>query len=195
MAYMAIRALAPALAADFLEFFDARAFADNPGWSDCYCRFFKARTLEEWDKLGAAENRAAAEKGVLSGEMSGYLAYVDGRAVGFCAADAKAAYPLLANYPGLPGKDDAGAAAIVCLVVEKAHRRKGIGKALVRAAVEGAERAGFRSIEAYPRAQIEERALSDAESYPGPASLYAGLGFARLREAGDRIVMSRTIRP
>ncbi len=37
---MDIRELTPALAGDYLAFFDGDAFADNPDWASCYCRFF-----------------------------------------------------------------------------------------------------------------------------------------------------------
>jgi hypothetical protein len=35
-----IKSLTPALAADFFDFFDNRAFADHAEWSCCYCTFF-----------------------------------------------------------------------------------------------------------------------------------------------------------
>jgi GNAT superfamily N-acetyltransferase len=190
MAEISIKALEPALLADYLDFFDRRAFADNPDWSACYCRCFQASSPAEWERLGAAENRAAAIKGIGSGATKGYLAYADGRAVGWCASDAKASYPMLANFPGAAGPGDARAAAIVCLIIEKNYRRMGIARALVEAAIDGARKAGFLAFEAYPRKPKEGEPMSDAEAYSGPLALYEALGFKKSREAGDRVVMS-----
>ena len=37
---MEIQALTPAHGEAFFEFFDQRAFSDNPAWKGCYCTFF-----------------------------------------------------------------------------------------------------------------------------------------------------------
>ena len=191
----AVKALEPAFLPDYLDFFERRAFADNPDWSECYCRFFQASSLGEWEGRSGAENRAAAERDIASGKARGYLAYADGRAVGWCASDAKLAYPMLANFPGILGPGDDRAAAIVCLIVDQARRRMGVARSLVEAAVEGARKAGFQVIEAYPRRPNPIEALSDADQYPGPLALYESLGFARSRGAGDRILMVKKLAP
>jgi len=187
---VSVKALEPGLLHDFLDFFDRRAFADNRDWSACYCRFFHAASLGAWERLTGNENRAAAARDIAAGRMRGYLAYANGRAIGWCAVDSKSAYPMLANLSAITGPGDEKVAAIVCLIVEKDHRRMGIALSLVEAAIDGARKSGFLSMEAYPRRPKDGAALSDAEAYPGPRSLYARLGFAEVREAGDRNVVS-----
>lgn len=63
-----IRELSPALLADYLAFFDGDAFADNPGWSSCYCFFNQApHDREEWRGRTAEQNRTAVVSCIRSG--------------------------------------------------------------------------------------------------------------------------------
>lgn len=48
---VAVRPLTPALLADYLAFFDAKAFPDNPRWAFCYCYFpYHDPERTEWQK-------------------------------------------------------------------------------------------------------------------------------------------------
>jgi GNAT superfamily N-acetyltransferase len=186
-----IRPLEPALVQDFLSFFDSRAFADNPDWSECYCRCFKTVGVAAWKAATAKVNRADAEREIKLGAMRGYLAYVDGTMRGWCAADSKLAYPMLADFEGVMADDDERTASIVCLLVEASWRGKGIGRALVEAALAGEAARDHAWMEAYPRTAAHR--LSDSEAYPGPLGLYLSLGFEPLRIAGDRTILRRPL--
>ena len=75
--------LTPARAGDFLSFFDGDAFADNPKWAGCYCRFpFIDHGHEPWDDQAAAANRAGTAVRIARRGMQGYLAKAEGAVVG-----------------------------------------------------------------------------------------------------------------
>ena len=85
-----IRELAPELVNDYVTFFDHDAFGDNPSWAACYCYFNQApHQFRNWDERTAAENRQAVSHLIGAGEMQGYLAYVEGKVIGWCNAGAR----------------------------------------------------------------------------------------------------------
>jgi len=64
--------------ADYLAFFDTRAFTDNPRWAGCYCYFpvHDPRQVE-WEKRTAPENRADVAGGDLSLRRARHAAEAD----------------------------------------------------------------------------------------------------------------------
>ncbi len=75
------------------------------------------------------------------------------------------------------GGANAGAAGkiktVVCFVIEKGHRRKGIATAMLQRVIADAKSDGYAAVEAYPSL----RAKSEAGNYRGPLSLYLKNGF------------------
>ncbi len=181
-----IKPLSKDLMDDFLAFFDHEAFADNPDWAGCYCQFYHyAAGDPRWDEAGGQENRALAREGILGGRMQGYLAYADGKAVGWCNAGPKAGYIRLMSDQRLCGDDDAHTFSIVCYVVDARLRRQGIARALLQQACADARKQHYAYAEAYP--QLLE--ASDASHYHGPQSLYEEEGFRVHKELGASCVM------
>src|SRR4030095_4651286 len=95
-----IRPLGPARRDDYLELFEQRAFTDNLGWASCYCHFPHAdHAAVEWSKRTRAAHRAAVCARIAAGRMSGWLAYVDGRPIGWCNAGPRTAVAGLFDEP------------------------------------------------------------------------------------------------
>jgi len=170
-----IQAPTPGLFDDFLNFFDHRAFADNPEWAWCYRAFFH-HAGDESDRLkrSGRENRDLAIDLIESGDMKGFLAYDGERPVGQCNANMKSAYFLEKNRKEATGRDDARTIAIVCFVIDHEYRRRGISRLLPKGVPEHCRGTGMRLIEAYP----SREAAGDAANYHGPLSLYLKNGFS-----------------
>ncbi len=175
-----IRALTPALLPDWLQFFDAAAFSDNGEWCGCYCMCYHwnaALAAEKPWNCGEADapiNRRHAIDFIESGRMRGYLAYRDGRVVGWCNANDKAAYDSVHFCFSRDVPDDGGRIkSVACFVIDPNHRRCGVATALLEAVLADAARDGYDVVEAYPFAQNEFHA------YHGPVALYEKLGFVR----------------
>jgi len=167
-----IRPLSPALVDDYLAFFDRDAFADNPEWAACYCRFFLwdgDRT--GWEAAEAPANRAAVAELIRRGVQQGLLAYGDGVPVGWC----QAMEPRYLSSLGLWLERDAAAdtGAITCFTIAAPWRRRGVARALLAAACDRFAAAGLTWAEAYPRRGGD----GTADNYPGPLSLYLAAGF------------------
>lgn len=107
----------------------------------CWCQFFKMPNAEWW-------NSPASKKSTrLHGQVTddpvppGLLAYLDGEPVGWCAVEPRTHYPLIlrskvVTIASTEDPDDESVWAISCFVVRVGKRRKGVGQALARAAVD-----------------------------------------------------------
>lgn len=173
VAEVSVSRLTPELLDDFLRFFDAEAFTDNPEWAGCYCYFYLyPGTWEEWSARRGEENRAAVSELIRAGRMHGYLAYEDGRVVGWCHAARRSEVPNVERLVP-PAEDPERIGAVVCFVVRPENRRKGIARRLLEAACAGFRADGLAVAEAYPA----KDAATEAEHYHGPLDLYLAAGF------------------
>lgn len=171
-----VRPLAPPLLDDYLGFFDARAFPDNPRWAGCYCYFPLHDPREtDWKSRTAAQNRAAVSERILDGRAHGYLAYAGGEVVGWCSAAPQPLYPILREDP-VPMAEGTG--AITCFVIAPEWRRRGVAATLLAAACEGLRAQGMKFAQAIPR----KEAKSAAENHYGPLAMYLAAGFKVVRE-------------
>ena len=171
-----IRPLAPERLPDLLDFFDHRAFPDNPKWQSCYCHYPHADHARiVWKERGASQNRAATCERVAAGTMNGWLAYADGRAIGWCNAGPRRDIAGLFDEPE-PEADRIG--AIACFVIAPAHRGQRIASRLLEAACDGLRSQGFEWAEGYPRSD----ATTAAESHSGPLAMYRAAGFEVVKQ-------------
>ena len=133
-----------------------------PRTSACYCMFwrlpparyeaaFRRRSLEN---VSGGPNKEAMRKLVAAGTVPGLLASLDGRAIGWVAVSPRAELVRLESSPGLHSAaelPDARAWSVSCFYVHRSEwRRRGVGTALLDAAVGRAVEYGATTIEGYP---------------------------------------------
>ena len=168
-----IQPLTPQRLADFLEFFEQRAFTDNPKWLSCYCHFPHADHARlVWKDRSAAQNRAATSERIESETMTGWLAYARGQAIGWCNAGPRRFIEGLFDEPE-PLAERIG--AIACFVIAPAFRGQGVATGLLAAACDGLRERGFEWAEGYPR----EGAAGPAASHHGSLAMFNAAGFER----------------
>ena len=193
-----VASLSPARRADYLGFFDHErgpAFADNPAWAGCYCHYFHAAPELDWSSLDAVANRTAIGARIDVGEMDGFLAYDDGGAVvGWLNAQPRHKLPHCFERLEIPptplGVPAHEAALVTCFVIDPALRRQGIARALLAHAIGTFAARGIRVVDAFPNVAAD----SAAAHFRGPLALFEALGFERLAEHGDTIVVRKTLR-
>jgi ribosomal protein S18 acetylase RimI-like enzyme len=174
-----IRPLTPQRLPDFLDFFDHRAFVDNPKWQSCYCHFPHADHANVvWKERTLEQNRTASCERIARGTMDGWLAYAEGQTVGWCNAGARQLIAGLFDTVE-PLADRIG--AISCFVVAPAFRGQGLATALLQAACEGLHARGFEWAEAYPRSA----AANAAEQHHGSLTMYRAAGFEIVAREDD----------
>ncbi len=176
---MRIEKLDTSNAGDWLDFFDNRAFFDHKEWGTCYCTFFYQPKFENYQKLSSSKRDYAIWL-IENRIMQGYLAYDDDNAIAWCNANSKNSYPRLKiSNPN----EDEYVKSIVCFIVEKNYRGKGIASALLRQALDDAKEEKFKIVEAYPN----KRAEDEYSNYHGVYAMYRKNGFID-EKVGNRIV-------
>jgi ribosomal protein S18 acetylase RimI-like enzyme len=171
--------------ADYLDFFDHRAFSDNPKWAGCYC-YFPLHDPEQtnWHERKAPENRAAVTACAQTGAIRGVLAYAKGKVVGWCNAGPWSQFPMLRDFPQ-DDKDSIG--VIFCFVVDPAFRGQGVATSLLHAACEQFRAAGLKAAQAKPSKHAE----GAAANHLGPLAMYLTAGFSVVAELPDGDVIVR----
>lgn len=178
--------LTPERLPDYLDFFDHRAFTDNPKWASCYCYYpVHDPQVIRWHDRTAVENRASVAQCVHAGHTSGVLAYQDGQVVGWCHAGPWAMYPMLRDEAQPP--DAATLGVVFCFVVAPALRGQGVGRALLAAACDHLKAQGMTAVQAKPL-RVADTA---AANHLGPLSMYLSAGFQEVGETPDGDVFVR----
>jgi ribosomal protein S18 acetylase RimI-like enzyme len=193
-----ITPLRPEQSGDFLRFFDHErgvAFADNPQWAKCYCHYYQVPKSIRWASLSAPQNRTAMQARIEVGEMEGFLAYDGGEVVGWVNAQPRHKLPHCFARLGISPTPLAcalfEAAAIVCFVIAPTQRRRGIARALLRAALESLAARGFKLVEAFPFKSGDSELAAD--HYHGPLPIFLDAGFNVLSEHKDLTVVRRLL--
>jgi GNAT superfamily N-acetyltransferase len=176
-------------------------FGTRGDTSRCYCQRYKMQPRESWASVGAEELafrlREQTDCGhPESGATSGLVAYLDGEPVGWCAVEPRTTYPRLLLKTRVPweGRDedeaDESVWAVTCFVTRAGFRRRGISRALARAAVDFARERGARALEGYPMITEPGKQIMPVEVHVGSRSSFADAGFTEVsRPTLRRVVM------
>ena len=176
---MIIRAMKYENASDWFDFFDNCAFADHPDWKGCYCTGPFTPRHKEYDSKSPVRKEYAKWL-VENGMMKGYLAYENGKVIGWCNVNRKSELP---KYDDA-SKESTHVISIACFLIQKEYRRKGIAQKLLNRIIKDAKKEGIRIIEAYPRI----RAQTVFGNFHGPYSMYEKNGFRSEKIDGIDVV-------
>ena len=155
-----------------------RLFGPRGAYAGCWCMWPRLRS-KDFNASTAAGRKAAMRGLAESGEAPGLLAYVDGQAVGWAALDRRERLEHFEYSRKLKSLDrPEGLWSIVCFVIDKGHRRRGLMSRLLEAAVDYARERGAQVIEAYP---IDPHGdLKSYHGFTGIASVFERAGFVRV---------------
>jgi GNAT superfamily N-acetyltransferase len=169
--------------------------------SSCQCQRYKMQPGESWASVGARglASRLRTQTGgpAESGTTSGLVAYLDGEPVGWCAVEPRTAYPRLLLKTRVPwasraeDKTDDSVWAVTCFVTRVGFRRRGISRALARAAVDFAREQGARALEGYPMITQPGQEVMAVELHVGSRSIFAAAGFTEVTHPTLRRVVMR----
>ena len=165
----------------------------------CQCQRYKLRPSESFASFPVEDRadrlRQQADCGhPESGTTSGLVAYLDGEPVGWCSVEPRTAYIGLLRNSRLPwagraeDKTDDSVWAVTCLFTRAGFRRRGVSRALARAAVDSARERGARALEAYP---LTTRNVIDQELHVGTESVFADAGLPEVSRPSTRRAVVR----
>jgi GNAT superfamily N-acetyltransferase len=176
-------------------------FGTRGAAATCWCQRYKLQPRESFGSF-PAEERAGRLLGQAdcghpdSAATSGLVAYLDREPAGWCAVEPRTAYPGLLRVYRVPwegraeDKADDSVWAVTCVLARAGFRRRGIARALVRAAVDFARKRGARALEGYPMLTEPGQTISWDEIHVGSRSLFAEAGFSEVsRPTLRRVVM------
>ena len=166
--------------------------------SSCWCQRYKLRPREAFRSFPVEERVRRLHEQTHCGHpesdtSSGLVAYLDREPVGWCAVESRPEYEGLLRVFRVPwdGRDedktDGGVWAVTCLFARAGFRKRGVSRALARAAVAYARERGARAIEAYPI--IATNVIAE-ELHVGTPSVFADAGLVEVsRPTPRRLVM------
>lgn len=188
-----IRPLSPELCGDWLEYFDKKAFQDHCDWAFCYCLegHLDREAQENW--TDPKERREKAIEFIQTGKMQGYLAYLEGKVVGWCNVNDRKNYPYLAEYFKETGYNvdeqaDLKVKAVYCFLIAPGYRGKGIAQSLLERVCQDAAEAGYSFVEAYPFADHNLEF-----QYHGTCGMYERCGFVQAADLNFLQVMRKKL--
>jgi GNAT superfamily N-acetyltransferase len=164
----------------------------------CQCQRYKLQPRESFASFPVEERAHRLRQQTDCGQpgsdtTSGLVAYLDGEPVGWCAVEPRTAYTGLIRNNRVPwqgrteDKADASVWAVTCLFTRAGFRKRGVSRALARAAVDFARERGARALEGYP---IVTKDVILEEIHVGTVGVFADAGFAEVsRPTLRRVVM------
>ena len=166
-------------------------FGEHGACNGCWCMYW--RIGPEYHKRSREKNRNAFRRIVRQGPPPGLLAFDGERAVGWCQLTPRQDLSWLNRKPTLEVVDDVPVWSISCFYIRRGYRRKGVMSALIREALNAANRAKAPAVEAYP--VDTNRPGSTSNVFTGTASAFKRLGFktVALREP-SRPVMRHNLK-
>jgi GNAT superfamily N-acetyltransferase len=173
--------------------------------SKCQCQRYKTRATDwdiAWASIPAAKRAKRLREQTRCGQpqaraTSGLVAYLDGEPVGWCAVEPRTAYVRLQSKPLVwagraEDKADNGVWAVTCFATRAGFRRRGVSRALARAAVDFARERVARAVEGYPMTTTPGQEISWGELHVGSRRIFAAAGFVEVsRPSLRRVVMRR----
>ena len=190
-----IKPLTAESTADYLDFFDNRAFTDGNPNGPCYCTSPNQdeasiqQMVSEFKTFGVKETiRKYAVEMLNNNRIHGYLAYDGNLSVGWCNAADIDSYT--GFVPDFARKNTCGkTVSIVCFEIAPEYRGMGIASALIDRVCSDAKAKGYAAVEGY--AKITDK--RDDFDYQGPVRLYQKAGFTEVARDNGQIVVRKTL--
>lgn len=160
-------------------------FQTEAGARNCWCQFHVLANA------GWRETTRESRRDLLQDQVAtldpprGLVALDDGEAIGWCGVEPRTRLDhvrstklVAANTPD--PLDDPDVWSVYCILVPPRRRRRGIGAALLHAAIEHAIAHGARSIEGYPIDTAQRGGILPPGFSTGTVSMFEDEGFARI---------------
>lgn len=159
------------------RFDDVSDLLGSSGEAGCWCQAW--RGLDSKRLSGGRSRPELLREQMRQEPPPGFLAYLDGLAVGWIGVGVRTEMPRLMNSRTIPQIDEKPVWAIGCFRIRPGYRRRGIATALLAGVIEEAEKAEAPGLEAYPIDPAGGR-VDSGFGFVGIASMFDDAGFRRV---------------
>jgi len=167
---------------DRWEDFEA-VFGPRGGTGGCWCMYWRLRHSEYEAQKGDTNKQLM--KGIIdSGHIPGIIAYAGDQPVGWCSVAPRDEFTRLDRSRILKPVDDRPVWSIVCFFIPRKHRRKGVMKQMLTAAVDYAQSRGAKIIEGYP-VEPKKDTTPDVFAWTGFAEAFREAGFEEVARRSE----------
>jgi len=195
MKAITIKTLSAELNADYLDFFDNRAFTDGNPNGPCYCTSPNQdeedikQMVSEFKTYGVKDTvRKYAVNMLNENKIHGYLAYDGELSIGWCNASDMESY--VGFVPQFARENTCGKTiSIVCFEIAPKYRGIGIASAFIERVCSDAKTNGYVAVEGYAK-------LSNTRNdfdYQGPVRLYEKAGFIEVARENGQVIMRKML--
>ena len=184
-----IKKLTPDLAEDYVRFFDSTPH-NLKHQMKCYCVCFASNVPDGFD---VRPESVVARHLVKNGNLQGYLAYCDGRVIGWCNANVRSECKTCLGWQwGMKSVplDNARVKSVFCFTIAPKMQRKGVATQLLERVIKDAADEGFDFVEVYPNKIVTD----ESENHGGFAEMYKRLGFTVYMELENIYVMRKELK-
>ena len=165
---------------EFLDYFDHRAFLNDEDWAGCYCQAYLHPPETPMEEIfGPGKAREMVCDLVPEGKMDGYLARIEDRVVGWCAAGSSKL------FRALPEAEDL-LARIICFNIDPDFRNQGIAGEILDQVITDLQERGFSAVEAAPTTDA-----ASEKSFQGTEAMFEARGFEKIAELPTGQVLMR----
>jgi GNAT superfamily N-acetyltransferase len=149
-------------------------------------------TQTEFTREAGAGLRRRLQGLVADGREPGLLAYRDERPVGWVSVAPRREFGRMERSPKLRQVDDTPVWVINCLFIDRRHRRSGVGRALIDAAIDHARKRGAVAVEAVP-IDTAGATRPTADLFTGTLGMFTEAGFTEIERRGGRPIVRRRL--
>ena len=172
---LVIEPLTPTRLPDLASLFEQ---GGDPKW--CWCAFYRVRSTD-FSQASKTRHRsvmeAAATDNAREGRAPGLVAYAGDEVVGWISIGPREDYERLAYSKVLAPIDETPVWSIVCFVVGRRARGRGVARALLQAGIAHARTHRATVLEAYPVEVPAGGRIPSADVYRGTLSMFEAAGF------------------
>ena len=146
----------------------------DPRW--CWCQHWRLRS-KDMASAKVPELRERLHDQAVSAEPPGLVAFEGEQAIGWVSVGPRADFERIVRSRVIPTIDDRPVWSIVCFAVSSSARGRGIGRALLDAAVTHARERGATAVEAYPVAIEDGIEIHPDAAFTGTLPMFQRAGF------------------
>lgn len=182
-----IKPLTIDLKEDYLFLLDHMVHKENPEWSKCYCNDY--HFLGDVETCTHERSRQMIIQRIEENELQGYLAFKDGKPIGWCNVNNRANYQRLNRDYDLGESQKDKICAVVCFLIHPDYRRKGLSQKLLDQIILDYSDTEYGYLEAYPK-----KGKTNTSNFNGHLELYKKNDFKVFIEHEKYFIMRKKLK-